>query len=45
MAIEHYHKALSLRPQGSLVVDMLSRALEEDCEFFTDDRLQAEFLV
>lgn len=45
LAVEHYHKALSLRPEDSLAAEMLSTALEEDCQYFTEDRLQADVLV
>ena len=43
-AVEHYHKALSLRPEDTLVAEMLSLALEDDCQLYTADRLQSDVL-
>ena len=45
LAVEHYHKALSLRPEDTLTAEMLSLALEEDCQLYTDERLQADVLA
>lgn len=42
LAVEHYHKALSLRPEDTLAAEMLSLALEEDCQYFTAARLQSD---
>lgn len=44
LAVEHYHKALSLRPEDTLAAEMLSLALEEDCQYFTAERLQSDVL-
>ncbi len=36
-AVEHYHKALSLRPDYAFAAEMLGLALQEDCARFGRD--------
>lgn len=36
-AVEHYHKALSLRPDDTFASEMLGLALQEDCAMFARD--------